>query len=96
MSSRAISTRKLRELDAKRDLREEARLIVQRASAMRARREASDGRILPAVPYHPRKTGCRSSGIVCLTNLTSRAREFLIERETNVLRNRLPGHEVFI
>ena len=57
VSSRAISSAQLARLDSKRDLREEARLLVQRALAMRAARERSTGHEGPPTTPTPGKQG---------------------------------------
>jgi len=53
-SDRAISVAQLAELDRSRDLRAEAKLLVQRASARRAQREASNGQGVPPTGGTPR------------------------------------------
>ena len=57
VSSRAISSAQLARLDAKRDLRAEARALVQRAMAMRSAREDSGGHEGPPTTPTPEKQG---------------------------------------
>jgi hypothetical protein len=70
VSSRSFSTAKLAAMDAKRDLREEAKLLVKRALAMRAERERTTGQTPPAVEWDPREMTPGVRGILPPTNLT--------------------------